>query len=345
MRRPSSVLSLFKVLLIIFLLDAPTSMALQFFGARKPSPTTQSPGVSLVTWNLEWLVSLDDYPKLLARCDTLGQPDSDQWRFPCDGDHALPPKRSQADIAELAHIAEGLAGSIVAIQEVDGPLAAAQIFPANSWTLACFTQRKHPQKLGFALPKGVPYQCNDELATLDIDGKTRAGADITLWPNTPQSLRLLNVHLKSGCFAGPLFKKGPCLALRSQVPKVEDWIDRQVAHQQPFVVLGDFNRRMEKDAQYPAGSDERAPTSMFAAWHDDQPTGALLLRATALMADIPCSPLSPYTQGAIDNILVSAGWAARFSQQQARRITYSAEQAKRYHLSDHCPLVLSMRNF
>ncbi|HEY6529441.1 MAG TPA: hypothetical protein VIZ65_12155 [Cellvibrionaceae bacterium] len=345
MRRPSIVLFLFKILVFVFMLDASASMAWQLSGASKSSPTTQLPAFSIATWNLEWLVSLDDYPKLLERCDTSGQPDSDQWRFPCDGDHAPPPNRTQADIAELAHIAEGLAGSIVAIQEVDGPVAAAQIFPTDRWTLACFSQRKHPQKLGFALPKGVPYQCNAELSTLDIDGKTRTGADITLWPHTPQSLRLLNIHLKSGCFAGPLFKKGPCLALRSQVPRVEDWIDQQVANQQPFAVLGDFNRRMEKDAQYPAGSDERAPTSMFAAWHDDRPAGALLLRATALMADIPCSPLSPYTQGAIDNILLSAGWAARFSQQQAHRITYSAEQAKRYRLSDHCPLVLSMRNF
>jgi endonuclease/exonuclease/phosphatase family metal-dependent hydrolase len=153
------------------------------------------------------------------------------------------------------------------------------------------------------------------------------------------------VHLKSGCFAGPLFKKGPCLNLRRQVAVIETWIDKQVALQQAFAVLGDFNRRLEKDAQYPAGPDENAPTSMFAAWHDDKPRGAQLLRATALMADEPCSPLSPYTQGAIDNILVSEGWATRFAQIRAWRLTFSAEQDKRYRLSDHCPLALQLGNF
>lgn len=303
------------------------------------------PAVYLATWNLEWLVRLADYPQLLANCDPNGQPNSNEWRFPCDNEHAPPPARTPADVAQLALIAQGLSGAVVALQEVDGPEAAAQLFPPSAWQLACFSQRKHPQNLGFALPRGIDYECGRELLGLDIDGKTRPGVVITLWPGTPQSLRLLNVHLKSGCFAGPLYKKGPCLALRSQVPKVEDWIDQQVSSGQAFVVLGDFNRRLEKDAQYPAGSDEAAPTSMFAAWHDQKPAGAALLRATALMADQPCSPLSPYTQGAIDNILVSASWAALFKRQEARRITYSAEQAKRYLLSDHCPLLLKLGNF
>jgi endonuclease/exonuclease/phosphatase family metal-dependent hydrolase len=296
--------------------------------------------LNLATWNLEWLVVLEDYPKLLANCDSRGQPRSDEWRFPCDASHAPPPKRSEQDLSELARIAKGLIGSVVALQEVDGPLAAAQVFPLDSWQLVCFTRRQHPQKVGFALPKGVPYECNSEFASLDLDGRTRSGADITLWPNTPKALRLLNVHLKSGCFAGPLFKKGPCIALRSQVPKIEAWIDQQVTQKQAFAVLGDFNRRLEKDAQYPAGKDEQAPTSMFAAWHDDKPAGALLLRATSLMADEPCSPLSPYTQGAIDNVLVGAPWAERFASVRASRITYTAEQAKRFRLSDHCPLVM-----
>jgi endonuclease/exonuclease/phosphatase family metal-dependent hydrolase len=302
----------------------------------------EAPFLSLATWNLEWLVALDDYPKLLASCDKQGQPGSEEWRFPCDAEHTLPPQRTQADVQELAFIAQGLNGAVVALQEVDGPAAAAQVFPASDWNLVCFSHRKHPQKLGFAVPKNIPYECNAELASLDLDGRTRAGADITLWPKTPQALRLLNVHLKSGCFAGPLFKKGPCFALRAQVPKVEAWIDQQVASGQPFVVLGDFNRRMEKDAQYPAGNDESAPTSMFAAWNDDKPTGALLQRATALMNDEPCSAQSPYTQGAIDNILLGANWAARFKQMRASRITYSAEQAKRFRLSDHCPLLLGL---
>lgn len=308
-------------------------------------PEQSRPSLQLATWNLEWLVRLEDHPRLLAQCDPKGQPNSDEWRFPCDSEHPLPPERTQADITELARIAEGLRGAVVALQEVDGPEAAAQIFAPANWQLACFSKRKHPQKLGFAVPKGIAYECGSEVISLDIDGKTRAGVVITLWPNSAQSLHLLNVHLKSGCFAGPLYKKGPCLALRSQVSRVEQWIDQQVALGHGFGVLGDFNRRLEKDAQYSAGADEAAPTSMFAAWHDQTPPGAALLRATALLADMPCSPASPYTQGAIDNILVSAPWAAKFARHEARRISYSAEQAKRYRLSDHCPLLLGLGNF
>lgn len=335
---------MYKLLAGAALVASLTLVGLNKFHLFPPQKQTL-PSLQLATWNLEWLVRLEDYPRLLAQCDPNGQPSSLQWRFPCDSEHALPPERSEADLAMLAQFAKELSGAIVALQEVDGPAAAAQIFTASDWQLVCFSSRQHPQKLGFALPKGVPFECGPELTSLDIDGKTRAGVEITLWPNTAQSLRLLNVHLKSGCFAGPLYKKGPCSALRSQVPLVEEWIDRQVMRGQAFGVLGDFNRRLEKDAQYPAGADEAAPTSMFAAWHDQRPAGAQLLRATALMADLPCSPSSPYTQGAIDNILLSAAWASQFKHLEARRITYSAEQVKRYRLSDHCPLTLQLGNF
>jgi endonuclease/exonuclease/phosphatase family metal-dependent hydrolase len=291
----------------------------------------------LATWNLEWLIAPAHYELMLNHCDKNGQPDSRQRAIPCAPDRPMPPKRQHADLDALARIAASLAVDVVALQEVDGPIAGALVF-RQGWQLACFTSRRHPQKQGFAIAAGIAYRCNPELRALDTDGKSRAGADITLWPNTPRALRLLNVHLKSGCFAGPLFKKGVCHRLREQVPIVEDWIDARVKAGERFAVVGDFNRRLEKDAQYPAGADESRPTSMFAAWHDDEPRGALLWRATSRLADSPCEANSRYTQGAIDNILLDPVLLANARQVLVSRVTYSAQDAKRYRLSDHCPL-------
>ena len=132
------------------------------------------PAVYLATWNLEWLVRLADYPQLLANCDPNGQPNSNEWRFPCDNEHAPPPAHS-GGCGAVSPYCPGLSGAVVALQEVDGPEAAAQLFPPSAWQLACFSQRKHPQNLGFALPRGIDYECGRELLGLDIDGKTRPG--------------------------------------------------------------------------------------------------------------------------------------------------------------------------
>ena len=138
MHHPRLIYTLFKCAFIAVLLQIASAEALQ-------STPSQLPPLQLATWNMEWLVALEDYPKLLANCDSHGQPSSDEWRFPCDPEHTPPPKRTASDIAQLANIATNLIGSVVALQEVDGPIAAAQVFPADTWKLACFTHRKHPQ--------------------------------------------------------------------------------------------------------------------------------------------------------------------------------------------------------
>jgi hypothetical protein len=69
----------------------------------------------------------------------------------------------------------------------------------------------------------------------------------------------MNVHLKSGCatlrtgsgFPGhKLTDSEPaCAVLNRQIPVLEDWIER-IARQSPrFVLLGDFNRRIDEEAR------------------------------------------------------------------------------------------------
>ncbi len=298
--------------------------------------------LTLATWNLEWLMTSQTYSQLLPSCDKTGQPRSQEHRFPCSPDRPPLPKRGPADFKALARIAESIKADLVALQEVDGPEAGARVF-GKGWVLDCFIQRLHPQKVGFAIRQGVPYQCNAELAALDIDGSSRAGADITLYPGTKQALRVLGVHLKSGCFAGPLWKKGPCPRLREQIPVLERWLDARAQAGEAFVLAGDFNRRLEKDAQYPAGPDEQAPTSMFAALSDNQPQGAELIRATQNWAETPCSSQDKYSQGAIDNILISTSLAKRAKTLAVHRVPFAHEDVENFVLSDHCPLVMQLK--
>lgn len=298
--------------------------------------------LALATWNLEWLMTPATHDELAARC-TPGSPPSHVRAIPCGGNGPPIPRRTAADFDALAGVAQRIPADVVALQEVDGPEAAAAVF-RDGWQLACFTSRAHPQKVGFAVRAGIAFACNPELAELDVDGAARSGADITLYPGTARAVRLLAVHLKSGCFAGSLAdapSATPCGVLRRQVPVLERWIDARAAERARFAVLGDFNRRLELDAVLPAGPDEARPEALFQAVSDGEPAGAVLLRATAGQAHVRCSPLDRHPPAAIDNILVSRSLAALGHLAYAR-ITFDHATAARHRLSDHCPAVLTI---
>ena len=143
-------------------------------GIGAPSAGAGS-GVTLATWNLEWLMVPAEHERLAARC-THQQPRSQDRALPCTPGRTPPPSRTLADLDALARSAQALHGThqvdAVALQEVDGPEAAKQVF-RQGWQLGCFTRRAHPQKVGFAIRDGVPFRCNGDLAALDIDGGTR----------------------------------------------------------------------------------------------------------------------------------------------------------------------------
>ncbi len=299
--------------------------------------------VTLMTWNLEWLITPETDRLLRPSCKAT-QPDSQTRALPCTPGRTPPPQRDAADFDALAKVASRLhdqqQADVVALQEVDGVAAALSVF-RKGWIADCFIKRPHPQKVGFAIREGIPYTCNGDYIALDFDGHSRAGADLTLWPDSPRAIRLLAVHLKSGCFTGKLDRRfGPCGGLREQVPIVERWIDARVREGVAFAVLGDFNRHLAKDARYPAGPDEEAPLNVFQAWSDNQPSGAALTRATEGVRYLPCSADDTHSQY-IDDVLIGDKLVRQARTFRLSRQAYGAEwQGRR--LSDHCPVGVTL---
>lgn len=300
--------------------------------------------VTLATWNIEWLMTPAIRAELGARCEPR-QPGSDARALPCSPGRKQPPVRDETDLNALARYADRLLRDhevdVVALQEVDGPQAARQVF-RRGWTVDCFTPRRHPQNVGFAIREGVPYRCHPALAGLDVDGSSRAGADVTLYPGTPQAVRILAVHLKSGCFNGKLDRRfAPCERLRQQVPVVEAWIDSRVREGVAFAVMGDFNRHLDQDARFEAGPDEDAPLNVMQAWSDDQPRGAVLFRATEGAPYLACHSGDTHRRY-IDDILISSSLARRHGSRHFSRLPYDDADLGQQ-LSDHCPLIWALR--
>ena len=67
------------------------------------------------------------------------------------------------------------------------------------------------------------------------DNAVRRGVVVTFFPGTANEFRLMSVHLKSGCPAGPLTAEGRnCELLSRQVAPLEAWIEEQAQRRPPL---------------------------------------------------------------------------------------------------------------
>ncbi len=238
------------------------------------------------TWNLEWMMAPATFDALAAGCLEHGlRAGGSDRAIPCN---IVPKARwSEEDLARLRAFAATIPLDVIALQETDGPDAAALVLPRHSF---CFTKRKHVQNVGFAIRPGIPFRCNKDYRALGLPANdVRWGADITVYPGTPHELRLLSVHLKASCNRDPLtLARDDCRMLQQQVPELEDWIDRRARAGNLFAVIGDFNRRFEHE---PAQSRD-AFGKIVAMWpeiDDGEPAGADLTDAGAGHGPIGCN--------------------------------------------------------
>ena len=180
-----------------------------------------------------------------------------------DSDGAGCVGRSAADYEILARRIAELDADIVAFQEVENEAAARRVFPASDWHVevsrrppmenspACWDR---PQSqlghlaTGFAIRHGVHYRRNGDLTSLGADGAFQRWATDIVVTSQDLELRLLSVHLKSGCWGtaqdGDSGSAEICATLRRQTKGLKARSDARLAEAQPFVILGDFNRRL-----------------------------------------------------------------------------------------------------
>ncbi len=264
---------------------------------------TPSGGFKIATWNVEWL----------TQRGALLPPDA-------------APKRDD-DIATLAGYASRLDADVVALEEVDSLDLVARIFPPERYQLF-ITGDPVLQKVALVVRRGIAVERHPDLTALDVipnaKYRLRSGLDVSLSLDG-KTLRVLAVHLKSGCFDGPLQSspRSACRKLTLQLPVLQDWIRARAAEGVPFAVIGDFNHHLQPGDPLLAGLENAAPMLVATAGHAS-----------------PCWGGEDF----IDQILLG-GPAARWEVPDSLRVMVYRETdpEMKERLSDHCPVSVRMR--
>lgn len=280
---------------------APPASADSSARSATSTPSLRSPhALTLASWNLEWLAA--------------------------ENGHG-PVARDDAAFTRLGKYATRIDADVIAVQEVEGVAALARVFDPGRYAFYV-TGDATPQRTGFVYDRRLQVYVNPDYTALDV-GSLRSGADLSVnWNGT--RVRLLSVHLKSGCFDHPLSHDGACTKLKAQVPKLEAWIDARANEHTPFAVLGDFNRRLFATNRDP----------MWRALDDSQPPEADLYSPTENQRSQCWSGQHPQY---IDHIVLSRSLHALQVPNSFTQYLYDAADAPfRKQLSDHCPIALRL---
>lgn len=286
-------------------------IALPFLAFGLAAPPTLATELRIATWNLEHLDDTDGHG--------------------CVG-------RSQSDYDAMARQAAALGADIVAFQEVENEAAARRVFPASTWDLAMSSRppmlassrcRVRPHATighlgtGFALRRGVDWRRHPDLSALG-EGRPfqRWGTDITVTADG-RELRLLSVHLRSGCWGAAQDDDGrrddACALLRRQIARLKAWADARRSEGTPFVILGDFNRLLALPGDW--------------AWRMLSPPSAPLRLATANI-ETRCDP---HYSSLIDHVIAGAGAQHMLLPGSVR------EAPRRGRHPDHCAISATFR--
>lgn len=260
-------------------------------------------GAKLATWNLNWFTLRADHDSALP-ADVHG--------------------RTDADIGRLRAFADRLDADVVAFEEVDGARAAARLFDPARYTLLTIREDV-VQQVGLAVRRPITVRQNDDVRELDVEPpaaffRLRYGLDATLTFPGGATLRVLAVHLKTGCHTDRLRRstRPECALLARQIPPLAAWVSARAAEGGAYAVLGDFNRDMDSPEELSRALARAAP----------------LLRVTAGESD-PCWGDAPF----IDHIFLGGPAAAWLQPHSLRVLTYrSTDPADKERLSDHCPV-------
>ena len=269
---------------------------------------------------------------------------------------------------------------VIAFQEVKSADAVRAVLgPLADRFEVCAATHGGFQTLAFAWEKSLTATAgacttHEALAILDPPGdpaafhRVRPGLALQLQVNGAP-VTFMNVHLKAGCasvtqsnprFPGRLLTDpvAPCEVFNRQVPLLEDWVAAVAAQSPRWVMLGDFNRRIDDELALAVGkdlvrTDGSDPASRNAVGADGKVKTRYLwpelADGTRALFQLPLKSKDAACTGfvGLDHIVVSgqvhaALQAPRSAELGSRKVPVVNRPGQVIETSDHCPLVAQL---
>jgi endonuclease/exonuclease/phosphatase family metal-dependent hydrolase len=264
---------------------------------------TNAEALTLGVWNMEWL----------AEADGAGYS-----------------PRTAPDYVRLAGYLPVIDADVLVLQEVESLAAVRRVFAESDWNAHIADQGSN-QRVAVVWRTGVQLQVLPDYEALNTSN-VREGIDfqVTLPGAAAPTVRVLGVHLKSGCFSDDYrtADSDACVKLATQVPVLEAWIDARAAEGVPYMVVGDFNRRLQPADPFWIELDDR------------QPAGADLEMTYGTAR--PLCWNSRYDQF-VDHVVLGGPAIPLLVPNSFREFVYpAADAAFQEQLSDHCPLMVDL---
>ncbi|MBQ4810093.1 endonuclease/exonuclease/phosphatase family protein [Pseudoalteromonas luteoviolacea] len=258
--------------------------------------------------------------------------------------------RTEKELAELQSYAKSLNADVIAFQEVGSVKALETVLDPQKWQLIISNRADSPsytcrgngltstqQKVAFAVKKNLPVEkVVQHKQFSDLKMGLRSALEVQLNYHG-ETLSLLNVHLKSGCFVDDYRRsdKDSCKLLAKQVPLLDKWVEDKSNAKAPFIVLGDFNHRLSapynrfsRDLNHPDGLADKAPNDVT--------------KSTLFNANLMLTGCHPYYPAPIDHVLVSKTLKSDYVQNSAQFHYFDNMEPKKM-LSDHCALSIDLK--
>ena len=253
--------------------------------------------------------------------------------------------RQESDYTELRNFARTLDADVFALQEVESLKAVAKVFPEKDWNIIvsdrpasssynCYGngQKSTQQRVALVIKKGVNFENLGTFKELALDREGLRYGLIANIINQKDTIEVMSVHLKSGCFVQDYSSSSrrACGTFQKQVPLLDTWIEKKIKSDRPFILLGDFNHRI-------ANPDNKLWQVMT-----EMENKAVVISNS--MQDLKgCHPSYPEP---IDHILMGAG-AEKLQIRGSETVYYFSEKPESMTeedmLSDHCPIGVELK--
>lgn len=255
--------------------------------------------------------------------------------------------RTADELLKLQAYARNLDADIIGLQEVASREAVKLLFPESHWTIIVsdrpdsepyncrgsgFTSTQ--QKVAFAVKKTLKVTAVKHLNEFGLDSPgLRYGLEIDVELDNSenkisQSISVLNLHMKSGCFVDNHSRSdsSACQVFTRQALLLDNWVDEKEQQDKPYFIVGDFNHRLSAPYNH-----------LTQALHTDNKQNQNTLINTGAQI-IGCHPYYP---APIDHIFAgkinTADW-----QYKAQVIGFDDLTVESM-LSDHCAIVTDIQ--